>query len=148
MPSNAASHTIFFIAAIVISTTLVGTFFAITIRFADSVDRDSQRLMDQMDTDFKIINDPAHMPYNATNSSLTLYLLNTGTVDISNSTVKAFVNGTSFFNITSWVEGGGDWDPDKVLVAVVHNITLNPGEDYFLRVVVAYAVSDDMEFST
>lgn len=138
MPSTAASQMIFFIAALVVSMAIAGTLISTTQKFSGDIQKKGNSMGDTLLTDIKIINDPAAMPYNSSNKTLTLYIKNTGSIILpfSNQTVLVLINGTAFTNLTFVLPATAkSWGPEIVMTIVVGNVQL-PKNDYTLKVVV------------
>lgn len=149
MPATSASHMIFFIAAIVVATAIAGTLISTTYRFSDDIESRGNSIGNQIGTDIEIINDPVAMPYNSSNNTLTLYVLNIGStiIDLDNSSVIILINGTAHTNLTFILPGGKvSWGPNTALTIVVKEVTLAAG-DHRLSVIVAQGgARDSIEF--
>ena len=148
MAATAASQMIFFIAAIVVSVAVVGTLISTTHQFSNDLQRRGGDMGSAIQTDIKIINDPVAMPYNATNKTLTLYIMNTGSTILpySNASVIIMINGTTYTNLSFVTPSGGKtWGPDVTLTVYVHDAVL-PKQDYRLLVVVHGGVTDSINF--
>lgn len=148
MPSTAASHMIFFIAALVVSMGIAGVLISTTYKFSDDIESKGNDIGTNMLTDIEIINDVAAMPYNASNNTLTVYLQNIGSTKINadNKTVIVMINGTYFSNLTFILPSGeSDWGPQMVLTIVVGDVSL-PAADHRLKVVVQGGASDEIWF--
>jgi flagellar protein FlaG len=148
MAATAASQIIFFIAAIVVSVAVVGTLISTTHNFSNDLQRRGGDMGNAIQTDIAIINDPVAMPYNATNKTLTIYIMNTGstTLPVSNSSVIIMINGTTFTNLSFVMPSGiNSWGPDVILTVYVHDAVL-PKQDYRLLVVVHGGVTDNINF--
>jgi flagellar protein FlaG len=148
MPATSASHMIFFIAAIVVATAITGVLITTTYKFSDSIEKRGGDIGDQIGTDIEIINDEAAMPYNASNNTLTVYVMNTGStiINFDNATVIVMINGTFYDNLTFVLPSGiTQWGPNVVITIVVGDVTL-PDADYRLKVVVAGGADDKIIF--
>jgi archaeal flagellar protein FlaG len=148
MAATAASQMIFFIAAIVVSVAVVGTIVSTTHNFSADLKRHGGDMGNTIQTDISIINDPVAMPYNATNKTIAIYIMNTGSTILpySNSSVIIMINGTSFTNLSFVLPPGvKTWGPDVTLTVYVHDVIL-PKQDYRLLVVVHGGVTDEINF--
>ncbi len=146
MPGTAASHLIFFIAALVVSAVAVGVVFQATDNLRQGIEDKSGGIVDSLRRDIDIINDEAAMPYNATNSTLTLYVLNTGKDPlVFPAGVAVLINGTAANNVTMYVQGGTVWAPQTVLTLVVGNMGLPTGMDHRAKVI-AHGTDDAIAF--
>jgi len=148
MPGTAASQLIFFIAALVVSSVAVGIIFQATDNLRQGFQSKGNSLVDQLNKDIDVINDPGAVPYNATNDTLTLYVMNTGSVNLdgTNTSVTVLINGTAFTNMTVYGAGAGAWPPGTVLSIDVHNVTLPTGQDYSVLVIARGGPSDRFLF--
>ncbi len=148
MASTAVSQLIFFIAGLVVASVVVGVMLSSTTNLADGIEGRSSSLADSLRSDVRIINDPVAMPYNATNQTLTLYVLNSGTISLpaTNATLRAFVNGTFAANTTVYIVGGGSWGPQGIAIIEVHGLALTSGTDMLVTVVAAHGATDRLEF--
>jgi len=148
MAATAASQIIFFIAAIVVSVAVVGTLISTTHNFSNDIKRRGSDMGNTIQTDIAIINDPVAMPYNATNKTIAIYIMNTGSTILpySNSSVTVMINGTSFTNLSFVLPSGvKTWGPDVTLTVYVHEVVL-PKQDYRLWIAVHGGVTEDINF--
>lgn len=72
--SVSGSHVIFFIAALIIAGTVSGIFVAVTLDISSSISERGYRFKEQLDTDFKIINDPNNIPDLSLSPELSYYI--------------------------------------------------------------------------
>jgi len=147
LASTAVSQLIFFIAAILIASAVVGVLLGAANDLSEGIEGRSGSLSDSLRADIAIINDPVAMPYNATNQTLTLYVLNVGSITLDVGGARAFVNGSFANNTTVYVEGGGLWRPDSVLVMHLHGTALTSGQDALASVVASHGVTSRIEFT-
>jgi archaellum component FlaG (FlaF/FlaG flagellin family) len=110
---------------------------------ANAVENRANNFSDKLDTSIKVINDPAFMPYN--NSTLTLYIKNTGSIPLLPTDMLVLIDGKDQ-NSSSWTIIGGlaQWVPGIVL-EVRLNIILANG-DHTAKVVISNGISDSMGF--
>ena len=138
--SLSGSHVIFFIASVIIAGTISGIFIAITMDIGSDMTERGNRIQEQLDTDFKIINDPDNIP--TSGSDYVFYLKNIGGCTLSTSTdiFQVFVDGEL---ITSGNYAFGD---TSIGVADVTELTIDTGQidagDHTLRVVGPCAIAD------
>jgi archaellum component FlaG (FlaF/FlaG flagellin family) len=143
MSDSGTTQVIFFVAAIVVAGSLSGVFIGLSSNMANAVENRANNFSDKLDTSIKIINDPAFMPYN--NTSLTLYIKNTGSIPLLPTDLLVLIDGQDQ-NSSSWTIMGGlsQWVPGLVLE--IHlNIILANG-DHTAKVVVSNGISDSMGF--
>ncbi|MGB9636204.1 MAG: hypothetical protein ACPL1Y_03010 [Thermoplasmata archaeon] len=132
MPATAASHMIFFIGAIIVSSILSAVFIGVSLQFKDGIEARSDALNKQLRTSIDIINDPRAVPYDPNNITIILYIKNTGSTTISVSTLTLEINGTMYgytsgaatgttFNDTRIVSPSGaeEWIPEATLMVKV-----------------------------
>ena len=91
--SLTGSHVVFFIAALVIAGVVSGVFVAVTLDVSNSLSNRGDRVKDELDTDFEIINDPDNIP--TAGSDYIFYIKNIGGCEIatSNTTFQVFLDG-------------------------------------------------------
>lgn len=160
MPANAASHTIFFIGALIVSSVLSAVFIGASLQFKDGIEARSDALNKQLRTSIDIINDPRQVPYDANNSTIVLYIKNTGSTTISVSTLTIEINGTLYgytsgpasgttFNETALISPAGiqDWIPESTLMVKVKLFSpLVPGSICLVKATVEYGASCTFSF--
>ena len=94
--SLTGAHVIFFIAAVVAASTVSGIFLAITMDVSSSLSDRGERLQEQLDTDFTIINDPGNIPTTIDDPMYYIfYIKNIGGNKLitSNQTFQLFIDG-------------------------------------------------------
>lgn len=139
---SSVSHIMFFIAAVLVAGSLAGVFIGIASSMGQTIQDRGDAIGDQLQTDITIINDPVVVPYS--DSTLTLYVKNTGTSTLSRNSLTILVDGL-FQNYT--VPGAAadpSWLPQKVL-AIEIEVVLLPG-DHTVKVVTANGIADQMQF--
>jgi flagellar protein FlaG len=141
--SLTGTHVIFFIAAVIVAGMVSGVFIAITMNVTTSLQNQGNRVKEQLDTDFAIINDPNIIPI--TGSYYQFYVKNIGAVKLTttNQTFQVFIDGELvnvknyyFENITIPIEG---------VTTLYVNTTLTSG-DHILRIVGPQAIDKDFTF--
>ena len=144
IPETAISHTIFVIAAILISVSLVAVFASVVNDFSHSIEDKSNRLSREIRTDIQIINDPTAVPY--LNGNLTIYVKNTGRTTIENDSVVVLIDGGSA-NITSFITPNGvRWYTGITANISVHAPDIELKGDHSLKVIVMHGTSDSIIF--
>ena len=143
MSDSGTTQVIFFVAAIVVAGALSGVFIGLSSNMANAVENRANNFSDKLDTSIKVINDPAFMPYN--NSTLTLYIKNTGSIPLLPTDMLVLIDGKDQ-NSSSWtiIGGSAQWVPGLVL-EVRLNIILANG-DHTAKVVISNGISDSMGF--
>lgn len=141
---NAISHTIFFIAAIVISVSVVGVFAKVINDFTGSIEDKSNRLNDEIRTEIQIINDPTGVPF--FNDNLTIYVKNTGRTTIINSSLVVLVDGERV-NITEFsTPDGALWHTGITANISISTPKIDAERDHTLKVIVMHGASDHIVF--
>jgi len=164
MPATSVSQSIWFIAAVSVALLVVGALTGVVSSLTDSVERRSDSMAGELDTEIEIINDPYAIPYDVANSTLTVYLKNVGAKKIPlavspiNYSIVMFLTGSSAANAFTPVSityigigGGGapqEWVPG-ITIAVDFNVPgLLPNTDYRMEVTASSfkGVKDTLEF--
>lgn len=140
---NSASHTIFFIAAIVISVGVVGAFQTNVSKFSGDINSRSETVSNELTTDIRIINDAGDMP----NNPLVLYVMNSGTRSLDPNQTVVLVNGQAHTNLAFDVlETSEDVvRSGYVLQVTVTGLNLASG-DHRAKVIVGHGVADTLRF--
>lgn len=145
MASDASvSHMIFFVAAIIIAGSMAGVFLSVGFSMATSINNSSASVEEQMNTELRIINDPAAIPYS--NNNLTIYVENTGKSLITPSTLAVMLDGVFINDTTCQILGPSSerWGPSVVLqINIVEPLASG---DHFIKIVTKSGVSDTMSF--
>ncbi len=138
-----ASHMIFFIAALVIATAVVGTLHNSAGKLSGGIDTKSDALHDELTSDLRIINDPAEV----SSDPLVVYALNTGSKTLDPEGVVLLIDGVIHSAITTDVlDGDAMWRPGEVLEITADGTNL-PGGDHRVRVVAESGASDTLRFN-
>lgn len=143
--SLTGAHVIFFVASVIVAGAVSGVFIAITMNVSTSLSDRADRIQEQLDTDFKIINDPENIP--TSGSDYIFYLKNIGGKKLSttNETFQLFVDGEiiamAFYNFSDT-----SIQPSKSTRIYVAQSTISSG-DHVLRVVGPYAIEDEFTFT-
>ena len=143
MSDSGTTQVIFFVAAIVVAGSLSGVFIGLSSNMATAVEKRADNFSDKLDTSIKVINDPAFMPYN--NSSLTLYVKNTGSITLLPTDLLVMMDG-KLQNSSSWTVIGAStqWVPGVVLELHLSIILANG--DHTAKVVISNGISDSLGF--
>jgi len=142
--SLTGTHVIFFIAAVIIASTVSGIFIAVSHDINRGLTDTGNRIKDQLDTDFKIINDPDNIPDNAGNYEF--YLKNIGGKELptTTSTINLFVDGEII------VTNQYSFEDSSIKVGAVTTIYIANSQissgNHKLRIVGPQAVEDEFTF--
>lgn len=142
--SLTGTHVIFFIAAVIVAGMVSGVFIAEIMNITTSLSNRGDRLKEQLDTDFAIINDPDTIP--KTGHYYIFYLQNIGgsSLTTTNQSFQLFIDGeiigiaNYYFNDTSI--------PKEGMTKLFINTTITTG-DHILRVVGPQAVVEEFTFT-
>lgn len=141
---TSVTHTIFFVASIIVASSLAGVFIGISYSIANTIDQRENLITESLQSDIAIINDPAMVPYE--NSNLTIYVKNTGTMPLFPNGTITMIDGTfaDDTSISLLQDGATKWNPSQVIEIRV-NCELSSG-DHQAKVVISNGVFDLMEF--
>jgi len=142
--SLTGTHVIFFIAAVIAAGMVSGVFIAITLNVSTSLSNVGNRVKEQLDTEFSVINDPDTIPVQGGFSLFYLKNIGAKTLTTTNQTFQVFLDGeiipTSHYYFS---------DSTLVMQAVTTlfvNATM-AGGDHTLRVVGPQATEDEFMFT-
>ena len=141
--SLTGTHVIFFIAAVIVAGMVSGVFIAVTMNVTTSLSDRGDRVKEQLDTDFAIINDPNTIPI--IGAYYIFYLKNIGGAKLTttNQTFQVFIDG-ELIAIANYYFGNTSITVEAVTNLYV-NTTLTTG-DHTLRVVGPQAIDKDFTF--
>ena len=143
--SLSGTHVVLFIACVIIAGGVSGILMAATTNVSTSLSERGDRLQEQLNTDFEIINDPDHIP--TSGSNYVFYLKNTGENRLitTNETFQLFIDGelvaTANYNFSD-----SSIQPDEVTTIYIVNSEISAG-DQTLRVVGPQAIEDEFTFT-
>ena len=143
--SLSGTHTIFFIASVIIASTISGAFMAVTTDLSMSLSEQGDRLQEQLETDFEIINDPDNIPISG--SDYIFYLKNIGEnrLTTTNETFQLFIDG-EILPKAKYNFSDGYVYPGDVTRIFVDSSEISAG-DHDLKVVGPQAKEDDFLFT-
>jgi len=143
--SLTATQVVFFIASIIIASAVSGVFVVVINDVSSSLEERGNRVEDQLDYEFKIINDPKNIPTEGSN--YLFYLKNIGGKKLAttNTTFTIFIDGelvvTSNFNFSDTTTG-----TDEVTTMYVVTSVISAG-DHTLRLVGPQAIDEEFMFT-
>ena len=143
--SVTGSHVIFFVAAVIAAGSVSGVFIAVTTNVSNSLSDRGDRIQEQLDTDFKIINDPDNIPLSG--SYYLFYLKNIGSNKLitTNNTFQVFIDGDivttgNYYFSVDYIK------PGQVATLYITSSEI-PAGDRTLRVVGPQAIDDEFIFT-
>lgn len=143
--SLTSTHVIFFIASVIIASAVSGVLIAVVTDVTNSLSERGERVQDQLDIEFTIINDPDNIPTGA--FDYIFYLKNIGGVAIptTNDTFQIFIDGeiaiTAHYNFSET-----SVQPEAFTTLYVNNTLISAG-DRTLRIVGPQAIDDEFTFT-
>ena len=143
--SLTGTHVIFFIASVIVAGTVSGVFIAVTTNVSTSLSERADRVQEQLDTEFKIINDPDNIPTSV--NDYLFYLKNIGgkRLTTTNETFQLFVDGDIIFT-ANYNFSDDSIQPGEVATIYVANSEISSG-DHTLRIVGPRAIEDEFTFT-
>jgi flagellar protein FlaG len=128
---------ILFIASIVIAAGVAGVLVDTVSGISNAVDDRGGDVSESIKTDVEIISDPEAGVYDDSNSTVTLYVKNTGirTLPADAGNVDVFVDGRYRTNTTVAVVEGSEWTPNAVVELTISEVSLSAG-DHRVKLVV------------
>ena len=141
--SLTGTHVIFFIAAVIVAGMVSGVFIAVTMNVTTSLSDRGGRVIEQLNTDFAIINDPDIIPTSGV--EYIFYMKNIGGARLTttNQTFQVFIDGE--YLSSSQYSFGNTSIPVEGVTNLYVNLTL-PAGDHILRVVGPQAVDKEFAF--
>jgi archaeal flagellar protein FlaG len=141
--SLTGTHVIFFIASVIVAGMVSGVFIAVTMDVTTSLSNRGGRVMEQLNTDFSIINDPRIIPMSG--PYYIFYLKNIGGAMLitTNQTFQVFVNGELIGTSQYYFEDSSI--AVEAVTTLYVNTTLATG-DHSVRLVGPQAVNKDFAF--
>ena len=146
MPATGATHLIFFIAAMVIASALVGGFYVAIDNLNDGMVARSDAEQKAIRSRVEIINDLVAMPFNNTSKVLTVYVKNTGTETLDPNQTIVFIDGMHHNFTFNIIGGGGNWSQGVTVELLVEDCYFSAFTDHGLKVSTTYAASDRKDF--
>ena len=138
--STSSTQLVFFIAAMVLASSLVALFAETISSMSDGVKTRGDDVYDKLMTDITIINDPNFMD----NDPVIVYVKNTGQVKLSTVVDVLLDNQPQISNLNSTVMDGDEWDPGNILKVEI-DTSLSSGE-HTVKVISSNGESDLLSF--
>lgn len=142
--SASTTHMIFFIAAALVATSLVGVFADTIYSIQGGIRSRGETLTNELSTKIEIINDPNNMPYSG--NVLTIYVKNIGENTLDQNQIDILIDGVvkTDTTITILDDVYYYWSGTVVIKIEVNNISLATG-DHSVKVTIN-GVADKMDF--
>jgi archaeal flagellar protein FlaG len=142
--SLTSTQVIFFIASVIVAGAVSGVFIAVTQDITSSFSQKGERVKEQLDIEFTIINDPNNIP--SSGGNYLFYIKNIGAVKIptTNETFNLFVDG-EFVVIADYSFADTSIQTEQVTTLYISTSAISAG-DHNLRVVGPQAISDEFAF--
>jgi flagellar protein FlaG len=143
--SLTGAHVIFFVASTIVAGAVSGVFMAVTMNINSGLSEKGNRLQEQLDTEFKIINDNDNIPN--INNRYHFYLKNIGNRKIitTNETLQLFVDGDIISKL-SYNFSDDYVSPEDIIIIYVDDSEISAG-DHTLKVVGPLAIDDEFTFT-
>ena len=143
--SLTSTQVIFFIASVIVAGVVSGVFITVTQDVTNSFSERGERVKEQLDIEFTIINDPDNIP--SSGGNYLFYIKNIGAVKIptTNNTFNLFVDG-EFVVIASYYFADTSIQPDEVTTLYIATSAISAG-NHNLRIVGPQAIDDEFAFT-
>ena len=143
--SLTGTHVIYFIAAVIVAGLVSGVFVAVIQDVSVSFSERGARVKDQLDIEFKIINDPNNIP--STDIDYIFYLKNIGSVEIptTNQTFNVFIDG-EIIGVDNYNFTATTVQPESTVSLYIDKSEIGSG-DQKLRLIGPQAIEDDFTFT-
>ncbi|RLF56561.1 MAG: hypothetical protein DRN27_09495 [Thermoplasmata archaeon] len=142
--SLTGTHVIFFVASVIAAGAISGVFMAVSMNAGDSFSKSGVRLQEQLDTEFKIINDNENIPNIGGNYRFYLKNIGEGNLITTNETFQIFVDGEIISTLNYNFSDTLIWSGEYTTMYVVNSV-ISAG-NHNLRIVGPQAVEDEFEF--
>lgn len=142
--SLSGAHIIFFVGAVIVAGTVSGVFVASIINVSSSLSDKGERLNDQLDTEFVIINDPENIPLSSGNYIFYLKNIGNNKLITTNETFQIFLDGE--------IISIGNYNFSDVSISPSEFTSLNISQSLFvagyhkLKLVGPYSTNDEFVF--
>ena len=143
--SLTGTQVIFFVASVIIASAVSGVFVVVINNVSSSFSERGERIQDQLDYEFTIINDPNNIPTEGSN--YLFYLKNIGgkKLSTSNTTFTIFVDG-ELIVVANYNFSDSSITPDEIATMYVATSEISAG-DHTLRAVGPRDIDDEFTFT-
>lgn len=138
-----ATHTVFFITAVVVAVGVAGGLQQSASKLAGGINEHGEALHEELTSAIRIINDAADVP----DDPVVLYVLNTGSRTLTPSETVVMIDGVPQNNPSFDVLGTAseDWRPGDVVEITLPGTNLNAG-DHRAKVIAEYGAEHTLRF--
>jgi len=143
--SLTGTHVIFFIASVIIASAVSGVFMAVVSDVSSSLSERGERLQEQLDVDFKVINDNENIPDIGGYYYFYMKNIGRGSLITTNETFQLFSDGELISKLNYYFSDSSIKNGEVATICVL-NFEIAPG-DHTLRVVGPQATEDEFEFT-
>jgi len=142
--SLTGTQVIFFIVSVIIASAVSGVFVVVINDVSNSFSQRGQRLQEQLDIEFKIINDPDNISLSG--DYYLFYLKNIGirVITTTNQTFNLFIDGEIVLT-DNYYFSENSTEPEKVCTLYLNSTELSSGY-HILRIVGPQAIEDEFNF--
>ena len=142
--ADSSTHMIFFIAAAVVASSLVGVFADTIYSIQGGINQKGTTLTNGLSTRIKIINEPTAMPY--TDNVLTIYVSNIGENTLDQNKIIILIDGVVKTDVTITLIDNSIyyWSGTKTIKIEINNISLDTG-DHTAKVTI-HGIHDKLDF--
>ena len=142
--SLTGAHIIFFVAAVIVAGTVSGVFITVTLNVTSSLSEKGKRVSEQLDTEFKIINDPKNIPLSS--GYYLFYLKNVGNREITttNETYQIFIDG-EIISSKNYNFSNNSIAPTEYTIIYISQTLLNSGY-HKMKLIGPSSVEDEFIF--
>ncbi len=146
MPTNTASHLIFFIAAIFIALAVVGAMVMVMDDLIDAIETRGESEQKTIRSRVEIVNDAAAMPYNNSSKTVDIYVKNTGTERLDPNMTLILIDGVDKTYTYKIVGGYKNWTQGLTVVYTVKSVSFSANTDHTVKVSCQYGPWDQKKF--
>lgn len=142
--SLSGTHVVYFVAAVIVAGVVSGVLVAVTNDVSSSLSGRGDRVQEELDTEFKIINDPDNIPN--VSGFYRFYLKNIGGKEIAtaNTTFTLLIDGDAI-SASSYTFDDTKIRPGEYTIMFVSNSAISSG-DHKIRLVGPRDVKDEFTF--
>ena len=143
--SLSGTHVIFFIASVIIASAVSGIFIAVINDVMTSFSERGKRIEENLDTKFKIINDPDSIPTSVSDYLFYVKNIGIGELATTNETFNIFIDGEIVVS-ANYNFSDNSIQPDEVTTLFIDNSEISAGE-HTLRAVGPLDIVDEFIFT-